>query len=89
LKIAATASDGPPTSVVPVSMAAYDARPDGKLTEFPFTLRSRRVELREMSTRVEREHTVQRENPIGPLRRQGDIINISRIQARVSEPYKS
>jgi len=40
LNKAPMADDGPPTRVVPVSIAAYDVRPVGILTELPFTMRS-------------------------------------------------
>jgi hypothetical protein len=35
----ATWEAGPPISVVPVSIAAYDDSPEGSVTEFEFTLR--------------------------------------------------
>lgn len=35
--MSATAPEGPPMSVVPVSMAAYDEDPEGKEIELPFT----------------------------------------------------
>ena len=38
--ISATYSEGPPMRVVPVSMAAYEPEPDGRLTEVPCTVMS-------------------------------------------------
>lgn len=38
-KIAAMTDEGPPTSVVPVSMAAKEEDPEGKVTELPLTVR--------------------------------------------------